>query len=237
MLKIAVCDDCITLCTDLERMLYEYGDSICESFQIEEYFTGKKLYEDLQKGECFDLIILDIVMPEPNGIKIGRYIREELKNYDVGIIYISSFSEYAMELFKIRPFDFFVKPVKQTQLNKVMEEFVEASGKRHKILQYTKGRKVYIKDILYLTITGRVIEMITLYSKENFYGSLSEIYLKLDARQFFYANKSQIVNYNMVQEFYYDKLVMINSAVIKISQGKRKQVLELHKNYLKREMG
>lgn len=230
MLRIAVCDDCITLCMDIERMLNEYAASICEDFQIEDYFTGKKLYEDLQKGECFDLIILDIVMPGLNGIKIGHYIRDELKNYDVGIIYISSFAEYALDLFGIHPFDFLQKPLKQTRFNKALKEFIEATGKKHKILQYMKGRKVYIKDILYLTIKGRVIEMVTVQKTESFYGSLTEIYSRLDCRQFFYSNKSQIVNYNKVREFYYDKLIMEDNTVINISQGKRKLVLQLQKN-------
>ena len=236
MFKVAICDDQIMICSELEGMLNEYAASICENFEVEQYFTGRKLCDDLQKGIFFDLLILDIEMPEPNGVSIGQFIRKELKNYDVGIVYISSHSSYAMELFQNRPFDFLIKPLKKEQIKKVIGEFIENARKKFRVFQYAKKNKVFIKDILYFTIRGRVVEMVTVEGMQTFYGRLSDIYAQLGAQQFFYVNKSQIVNYNRVKEFYYDKLIMEDAEEIIISQGKRKQVLELQKEYFAREM-
>ena len=155
MLRIAICDDIISICSELEKMLNIYADSIYEKFEIELYFTGKKLCEDLRVGICFDLIMLDIEMPEFNGVDTGKFIRNELRNNDVSLIYISSHSNYAMELFQVRPFYFLIKPLRMEEINRVMGEFIRITGKTPKIFCYVKGRteiKAYINDILYFTI-------------------------------------------------------------------------------------
>lgn len=236
MIKIGICDDQIEICSEIEEYLEKFAASLCEKFEIEIYYTGEKLLADLKNEVYYDLLILDIEMPDINGVFIGNYIRYQMRNNDISIIYISSHVEHAIELFSVRPFQFLVKPVNAAQINNVMNTYIQVTRQDLKYFSYPKGKKVNLKDILYFSIKGRFIQMATVSKQESFYGSLSEIYQKLQSDQFFYANKSQIVNYNQVAEFYYDRLIMEDGTEITISQGKRKDVLAMQNKYEEQNM-
>ena len=57
------------------------------------------------------MLFLDIELITTDGIQVGKFIREELKNLETTIIYISSKSSYAMQLFQVQPLGFLIKPL------------------------------------------------------------------------------------------------------------------------------
>lgn len=111
MIRIAICDDEIGTCSDIENMILDFADSHALQIETEVFYSGETLYRFL-KSECvFDLIFLDIQLLEMDGILVGKQIREQLKNEKVSIVYISSKETYAMHLFQVRPLDFLIKPI------------------------------------------------------------------------------------------------------------------------------
>lgn len=236
-MKIAICDDMLSVCSELEKILMACSWSINEIFDVEVYYTGEKLCDDLNGGICFDMFFLDIEMPGMDGLSISKCIREDMKNYEAAIVYISSHEGYAMELFQFRPFDFLIKPLRREAVNEVIEEYMKFCGRNFSVFRYGEGRKEvvsYTKDILYFTINSRLIEMHTVWKKELFYGKLKEVAAKLEGQQFFYANKSQLVNGRRIKSWGYDALEMENGEKIPVSQGRRKKVAEIHKEYVKK---
>lgn len=77
MFHIAICDDEVILCTQLEKYLEEYIERGIVSTEV--FYSADKLYEMLNKGECYDLIFLDIEFQFTNSVEIGRKIRNELE--------------------------------------------------------------------------------------------------------------------------------------------------------------
>ncbi|MBC8213061.1 response regulator [Desulfobacula sp.] len=67
---------------------------------------------DRIKKQHFDLIILDVLMPEPNGLEIARYLRKNDTTKDIPIIIISAVSrENVIQTIKeIGVNDFIIKP-------------------------------------------------------------------------------------------------------------------------------
>lgn len=60
-----------------------------------------------------DILFLDIELFKMTGIEIGHYIRNELDDMGLQLIYISGQPSYAQQLFKTQPMDFLVKPITQ----------------------------------------------------------------------------------------------------------------------------
>ena len=79
MLKIAICDDETSQCDELEKILSDILDDKNIIFDIDLFYSGKGLCGELNRIK-YDLVLLDIELPDVNGIGIGRYIRETLKN-------------------------------------------------------------------------------------------------------------------------------------------------------------
>lgn len=240
LINIGICDDDIGLCSKIENDILDYCKSIKQMVNIEIYYTGKTLYEVLKKEVIFDLLFLDIELGKDcSGVDIGHYIRYDLLNESMQIIYISSYEKYALELFQNRPMDFLIKPITSSKIAKSVRVGIKLIAKNTIPFQFKQGRdwnKVYIDSILYFKSKDREVEMVTCNERITFYSSLESIYEKLRFHRFFYAHKSYLVNYLHVSEFYYDRLLMSNQEVIQIAQTRRKTVREIQKKFLIREI-
>ncbi len=240
LVNIGICDDNIRFCSELEKVIIKYCEVERQLVNIEIYYSGDKLYEDLKKETIFDILFLDIELGgKYSGVDIGCFIRNDLQNEAIQIIYISSYDKYALKLFKTRPMDFLIKPVNSHMIYKAMKMGIDLTKRNVISFQYKQGRnwnKVYINSILYFKSKDREIEMVTVNGKITFYESLENIYEMLYMHRFFYVHKSYLVNYLHVIEFFYDKLIMSNKEIIHIAQTRRKAVREIQKEYLSKEI-
>lgn len=231
MYKVAICDDNCACCSRIEQLVKDNTKSSGEDFEIEVFHGGPEFYKHLHNGARYDLIFLDIDMPGIDGREIGKTIRKDLKDNDVDIIYISAHAFYALELFENRPFDFLIKPISLRTMEQEMKKYMEVKRKCDYNFQFVGGKRVYMKDILFFTIRGHVVEVMTTAGEMSYYGKLADVYDDLKEQRFFYINKSQVVNYNRVKEFYYNTLVMEDGTSLSIAQRKRKQVAELQRAF------
>ena len=108
--RIGICDDEQLTCSELENYINEIFECKDDEAEIYVWNSGEALKKDISNGVKIDILFLDIELPDSNGIELGKYIRNYMKNMSMNIVYISSMTEYAMELFKIHPYDFVVKP-------------------------------------------------------------------------------------------------------------------------------
>ena len=117
MLIIAICDDEKNICTSLERVVEEYALGKNINYNIESFNSADELLKHiLLKKNSYDIIFLDIEMKGINGIEFGEILRGDMKDEKTKIIYISWENSYAMDLFKVRPFDFLIKPLEETNM-------------------------------------------------------------------------------------------------------------------------
>lgn len=239
LIRIAVCDDNMRLCSDIEKCIFDYRENSQEFYDVEIYYSGKTIIEDLKKGIHYDMFFLDIEIEFMNGVQVGRFIREKLQDDNTLIVYMSSYTKYAMKLFEVRPMDFLIKPLNEKKIIKALETGTKLLHKGEVSFQYKQGRnwnKIYIRNIIYFKAKDREVEMITQNGTITFYEALESIYEKLEPYKFFYAHKSYLVNYFHVSEFFYDKLLMSNGDEIGIAQTRRKAVRKIQKELLYKEL-
>lgn len=144
-------------------------------------------------------------MEQMNSIATGRAIRDTLGDEECKIVFISSRRDYAMELFAIRPMDFLVKPVTQEKLKAIWELYSRLYQKEQNVFYYqVKGNKNYIafNRVRYFKADNRKIEIYTISGNViTFYGKISEVKKQTDAGRFIQISRSEIVNYNAVEEY------------------------------------
>ena len=228
-MKILLCDDNRIFCDELEKGLEQYEITHREEFVIQKIFSGEAVLERL-KQESWDVLFMDIEMPIVNGVEVGVRVREQLKNYRLKIIYVSSKRGYAMDLFKVDTFDFLIKPVDYTELEEVMDKLLNSLKRNGEMFVYKKkGQTVRCKleDILYFESSLKKTVIVTRQKTDEFYSPLKDVFEELKDKRFFYCHKSILVNYDRVAEFYYDKLVLDNNVELEISQAKRKEVRQM----------
>lgn len=98
---------------------------------LENYFD--KIYQacngiealSLYKDKKPDILLLDITMPELNGLEVIRRIREEDEKTPIIILSAHSHKEYLFDAIKLNLVDYLVKPINRSEFKKVIEETIE----------------------------------------------------------------------------------------------------------------
>ena len=109
------------------RLMRRFGDIL----QISEATNGKEAVQLYQK-EHSQIIIMDIAMPELNGVEAAEQIRS--MDEDCIIVFLTAYDEfsYAKRAIVIRALDYLLKPCDEEELTAVMEEAMRLTDKASK---------------------------------------------------------------------------------------------------------
>ncbi|MBR1796997.1 MAG: response regulator [Clostridiales bacterium] len=113
-MRIIVVDD--------EELILKHNVSLCrklsEKFDVIGFTRPSESLEYLKSNKA-DIAILDINMPGIDGIELA--VRMKLETPDIRIIFLTAYSEYAVEAFKIHASGYLLKPVNQEDLSKEID--------------------------------------------------------------------------------------------------------------------
>ena len=102
--KVLAVDDEQVVCESIRRVLTAEGYEVATS-------TSSRAALDLLKRESYDLLLLDIKMPEMDGIEMLRAARDVSPDTEVLIVTGYATIETAVEAIKLGAFDYLEKPV------------------------------------------------------------------------------------------------------------------------------
>jgi DNA-binding LytR/AlgR family response regulator len=228
MLKIAICDDDISICTIIEEILLKYSKKTISQMSIEKFYLGTTLINSIKEGNTFDLIYLDIEMEQINGVKVGKYIREELSDQITEIVYISGSNQYDRQLFAIQPLSFIPKPIKEVAVIKALSLCLRRKGNLEHYFHYQKGRsvcKIPIETILYFEKKGQKIRVVTTRGEDEFYGSTSKVLESLPEQIFIQINRYIVINYNHAFSVGRNNITLSNHESFPIGRSKKEEFL------------
>lgn len=238
MYRIGICDDDKELCSGLEEQIYHIAKELSVKVDVEVWFSGESILNDLGNGTQLDLIFLDIELVHKNGISVGKFIRGEMEDIQTHIVYISSKQSYAMQLFKIQPLDFLIKPVSNEQLKEVLARSLKQKRSSETCFEYQKGSSILripTKDIAYFMSMNKKVRLVTKESEDEFYGKLKNLTEKLPA-DFVMIHQSYIINQLYVSEYSYDSVKMSDGTTLSISKPYRKTTRSKIKQYRRAEI-
>lgn len=234
MFKIAICDDEQRICSEIEEILLTFQREPYSGIDIEVFYSGENLYKYIKNEHVFDLIFLGIKLNGLNGIEIGRMIREKMDDYITKIVYISGEDYYNRKLFDVQPLLFLSKPLNHQKVIKALRLAMKLSNKFDWVFTYKRAYEVFripIKDIIYFESLDRKIKLVSTNKEDFFYGTINDVLQRVVKYQFIQIHRSYIINYAHTRLFRYDEVIMSNSAILPISQSRRKEVREIRIMY------
>ncbi len=157
-MNIAVCDDESQQLQQAVELMQAYLHSHpALSGQIHPFESGQELLSKVENSGGFDLYILDIIMPELNGIQTGIRLRELGAGGE--IIYLTTSTDYAVDSYTVQAFFYLLKPVEQEQFSSVLDAVLEKMERprRKAVVVSTKEgpRRLLLDQILYVERAGR----------------------------------------------------------------------------------
>ncbi|MCC8027259.1 MAG: LytTR family DNA-binding domain-containing protein [Clostridium sp.] len=220
MIHIAVCDDELNVCYQLEEYIKQYKDRR----EIElEIFNRTSEFEKALKERFFDIIFLDVVMKDRTGIQLGEFIREKLKNDSSLLVYMSGYGEeYALDLFQFQPFHFLKKPIEAGEFRKVFYKAWDRVRGDTGIFEFKSSRTIYrlpLKDIMYFEGDNRRVRIATEDNVYYCYSTIEKLFSKINMEQYGFVrlHKSYAVNMRYVAAFSVRMVTLFDSTEFTIS--------------------
>ena len=125
------------ICVDDEPLALEYTLSQCALIPgIDESkgFTDAKSALEWLQDNAADLAILDINMPETDGIELAARIKQ--MRPETAILFLTAYREYALDAYAVHPTGYLLKPVSQEKLEaEVLYACSETHGTHHAHIQ------------------------------------------------------------------------------------------------------
>lgn len=236
MIKIAICDDEITICSNLESIVGTYLRSRNIQFKIDIFYSAESILESMNRDFSYDILFLDIEMQGLSGIDFGKKLRTDMRNEVLKIIYISWEASYAMNLFEVRPMDFMIKPLTEDKVHKVLDVAIVLIDREMQYFHYQRSNyheKVLLREILYFESINRKIVMHTVHKKIEFYGRLDDVVSKTDGKYFWRIHKSFLINHLYIKRLEFKQVLMINDVILKISRDQQSTIRDMYFSLLK----
>lgn len=162
-----------------------------------------------------DIVFLDINMPKLNGIQLGRYLKAS--KHPPYLVYITAYSEYAVEAFKVGAKGYLLKPFSETDVQEQLDLALQqiSSPVQAKVFgnltNVASSARIAIElDGKYQLIEQQLILMAFAQNRSVFLQvgeksylsrfSLSELEVRLQPEMFFRCHRNYIVNLNRIIE-------------------------------------
>lgn len=205
-LKCLLLDDELPGLTYLKMLCEQIPElEVVKAFNLPDAFLAESA------GLDFDLCILDIEMPQINGIQLAELLKGKL------IIFTTAHKEYAAEAFDLDAIDFVRKPIELERLQKAVRKAIKhvnnaKHSKKFIHLNTDKGKSLIVFDqMCYIKSSG-----IDSRDKDVLLKDGSKICLKnisfeklqtiLPLNKFCRINKQEIIALDIVQHFSFDQI-------------------------------
>ncbi len=217
MLSIAVCDDEVIECCNMAGKIKEILEEMKMPCIIRQFRSGGKL---LQALESFDIVFLDIIMQDLDGMKTAQIFRE--KASDKILIFVSSSREYVFEAYDVEAFQYLLKPVDDKKLKRVLQKAVLKTESRSQefiiVSRERQKMKLFLDDIYFFEIRGRILEVHVPEGIFAYYGKIGELENKLRDKGFFRCHKSYLINMRYVDGYNRQEAILENGKKIVIAK-------------------
>ena len=229
---------------DILKMLIE--KSVPE---IKEIYTANGALEALNivENQQFDIVFLDIEMPEINGFDFLKMV----KNRNFETIFTTAHNQYAIKAIKFSALDYLLKPIEISELkeavsrvlaNRNTQKNYEAIHEnllknlnnniineyRLAINTYDGVRFFDINNIEYLKADSNYTHLYTVDNKHIMTArTLKDFEETLEGNFFFRCHKSYIINLNKIDKIENNKLILNSGSSIEIARRRKDKLHEI----------
>lgn len=231
LIKVAIVEDEKNAADLLADYFRRFSEKSGEEFLIFSYENPIVFLSAFRAD--FDLIMMDIELPDMDGMKTCEKIRETDKF--VPIIFVTNMAQYAIRGYEVDASDFIVKPVSYSdfylKLFRVVERIKLRSSSRIKITVGDGIKCVTLSDIRYVESDKHRIIYHTVSGNFESYGTLKKAEAELEGAGFAKCNKCYLVNLRYVDGVR-GYSVFVGGDELQISYPKRAEFIKELNNFM-----
>lgn len=220
-MRLAICDDC----KEDRRRVQDILKNCLPGVQTEvvEYENGHTL---LEHADRYDVIILDIEMPDMDGIEVKERLQWNSKSI---IIFVTSHEQRVKETHGLNVYGFVEKSALEKQLSYMIKK-LEQAWSPHIML----ASDIDCRNVEYLSAEN-IYTMCYMINGESrlIRASLGELGDKLKECGFFMIHRSCLVNMRYIKKVKQDAVEM-ESCELSVSVRRRKHFQEVYEQFCRK---
>lgn len=234
-IQIALCDDEEFFLDEMDKFVSVYGNESKTELEIERYSNPQKLLDTIQKKR-YDMLFLDVEMPEMTGMELAKRIRRTDTN--VVICFVTSHQGYAIDAFQVDALGYVVKPIQYLDVKHLMERAKiqihyhwdkdEADKKYLQIHTARDDQMLDMSKIIYIEKRRNQCVFHMVDGECVCYDTLAHIYPKLDAGRFYYTHQGYIANFDQIKEVKKNAVCFSATSEIPVSRKYYQQLHDMH---------
>lgn len=231
MIKIAFCDDELILLDNYAKVMNHL--KLNYNFECHYFKSGEELLNYMLIHEAeFNLLFLDIIMDEIDGMELAKKIRQI--DQDTEIVFLTSSPEYAVASYEIKALNYIIKQSNQLEI-KIVEAIEHTSSKKQDyflVVNKSTVEKIKINTIIFIESDKRKVIIHTTESVYEMYNKLDQIADKLNNSKFIRTHRSYLLNMDYIKKIETKEIVTTHQQLIPISRGRADEIKELFIKYL-----
>ncbi len=232
-MNVAIVDDMKEMLKIIHSYVVNNKECIvskCDCFQKPQY-----LLEKVRSGKKYDLYILDIKMPEINGLDLARKIRNF--HNSACIVFVTLYREYAVTSYdiQIRAFQYIMKDQIHDKLPKIVKEISKKFQNEKKDYYIIENKLRYdrfkISGIKYIYKEEKNSIFVTqegIYKERN---SLKKVMELLKRQEFIFMDSGRIVNINYIQKIEGNYIYLTDRTKFYVSRTNLRRVKSFISDY------
>lgn len=231
-MNIAVIDDSITDRQQLSDYIMRYCKTHAIFAELAQFCNGETFLAVFERKK-FDVVFLDIIMDGMDGMDTARRLRE--RDASCLVIFTTSSQDFAVESFRVRAFDYLVKPFAYEQFAEVMDLCESALLRHARYIEVKEGRenvRILLREILYADYSNHYVQPHTKRRMIRTYLPFGEFSpLLLSQPQFLYCYRNCIVNMDEVASMDDKDFILHSGERVPIARTLRPSVRQRYADY------
>ncbi len=188
--------------------------------------------------DCYDLILLDIVMDGTNGIDAAQVIRR-LDPHCL-LVFVTTSPDYAWQSFPLHPFDYLVKPYERQHLRQLLADAVRALDTSAPEIDLRVARRnvsLPLHAIHYAVAQDHAVILMTLTGEVRCLNTFRDIQTRLlQDERFLECNRGLVVNMEAVSQFSHGTVTMMDGKCFSVRQRGYAQLFNAFSQFQFRHM-
>ncbi len=222
--KIGICDDDAAQREHLMAIVAAWAKRGRCLTEVRQYSDAKAFLFEYSEEKDFDILLLDIEMPQISGIELAKTVRRD--NTAVQIVFITGYYEYFGDGFDVSALHYLVKPVDAGKLLPVLDKAAaNLSYRQRSVLVSTQDAEVKLplEDIIYVEAENVYVVVHTVRTTYRTRSTLSKFAEQLD-ETFFKVHRSYVAALKYIVKITRGSITMINGDQLPVSRGMYDQV-------------
>lgn len=235
-LNIAVVEDNDEDAAILGEFLKRYSAETGRTFEVKRFCGAFDFVSDYKP--VYDLIFLDIMMPDLNGMDAAARIRET--DESVVLAFVTNLAQFAIQSYEVDASEFILKPPTYAVFREKMSKLTRLSERARKKVpllvndDYGRTVRIFASDVFYVLKEKNYVYF---YLSDAVYKRREELKIalpRLKGAPFLQVNSGCCVNLDYLDEIT-QKSVKVKGEIFPIARARKKLFIDGYMKYLNGE--